>query len=65
MPQTFHLLLELTEAQATALLHAIDLYFQARIASPASDVVEQMHSKVSDALLSAGFFPNDDDPPAS
>jgi hypothetical protein len=65
MNQTIRILVHLTPAEAAALQHAIDLYFQGRINSPSADLIEQMHSKLSTALAAAGHCCDDpDDDPA-
>ena len=46
--------LNLSQAQANALHHAIDEYFHAR---PFDELAQAMHEKVADALVAAGYEP--------
>jgi hypothetical protein len=60
------LTIELTKDEAVALIEAIDSHFfhHGMSDSIAADIIEQMHSKVSDALIAAGYFGTDFDDPS-
>jgi hypothetical protein len=55
------LAVELTKSEAYALQRAIDDYFQScgMADNEASDLIERMHSKVSDALVAGGHHFDD------
>jgi hypothetical protein len=61
------LTIELTKDEADALVQAIDdhFFFHGMSDSIASDIIEQMHSKVSNALIAGGFYRIDCEDPSS
>ena len=67
MHATKQLTIKLTKDEADALIQAIDEYFffNGMSDTVAADIIEQMHSKVSDALIAGGYYCIDCEDPSS